>query len=76
MTKPICTKDHPAPKGEPIVPGWTLSHAHPDWEHPYTRVEKPEWESAFSEGPDDHLLRTVFCNFCNGFVRQYKAELK
>jgi hypothetical protein len=58
---PVCTKDNPAPKGEPIYPGAVVAHiARPDWEHPDTT------EHEATTSIDFKSVKWVTCNHCGG----------
>lgn len=64
MTKLICTKETPAPKGEPIFPGAVAAHvARPDWGHP--DIEEGEVVSSGGRTPF-RPIKLRNCKNCGG----------
>lgn len=58
---PTCTKEHPAPPGEPIYPGAVAAKwADPVWEHPDTVATEGVTSIDFNRDFD------VKCKWCGG----------
>jgi hypothetical protein len=75
VMKPTCSKEQPAPKGEPIFPGARYAHtARPDWEHPEFDTNISVISGGLYEDPD-HPIKDAFrpvehrqCRHCGGNV--------
>lgn len=79
---PTCTKENPAPKGEPIYPGAVAAHvAWPDWEHPDIIVgySVTSGDVFYDPGIADNAFQPVehrHCKHCGGNIGQTEFDLK